>query len=83
MSAEACTLTVVEVDEFREALSDQREAIVRILTEADAARNGVGVTWEILCEAVGIIARSITTVEDTLDQRVGEARPEERSANDG
>ena len=67
MSA-ACTLTVVEVEELHAAMGEQREAMVRILAEADAARNGVGVSSEILFESVGKIATAITTISDALDE---------------
>lgn len=83
MSAEACTLTVGDLDELREALSDQREAIVRILTEADAARNGVGVSWEMMLEAAGRLATAVTTIDDTLDHRSGESKAGTKGANDG
>ncbi len=59
------------------------DAIVRILTEADAARNGVGVNWQAVFEAVGKIATSITTIDDTLQLRTGDEAKDERSEGDG
>ena len=69
MSAEACTLSIVELEELRGALDEQRDAIVRILSEADAAENGLLPNWDLVLQAVSRIATSIMTVGDTLDLR--------------
>jgi hypothetical protein len=55
---------------------------VKILTEADAARNGVGVEWVHIFEAVGRISTALATVDDTTELRRPRDADEDEAANE-
>lgn len=72
MSAVACTLALPQVEAITESLLEQRESIVRIMSQANCALNGGETDWDIIQEALQIIAAANVLTQDTIDNHTAD-----------